>query len=383
MIEICAFKFRDLIPDTKDLLKWLWTCVWRALTGMILHVAFSDRDSRNHVKAGWRYRPIWRTPMGLYTHPDNGWFVVVPWLVGENGRYYWDLAAVWHRWSVMSVREVPPEPPCESLRELEKALTEWLGARRFYEDKNIPHKIGVLLHGPPGSGKTQFVKRVMSLVLASGFTGIVSDVFRITTNTRPDESTVISYPTNWAVAVWEDFDRYYHGDTGVKENMPPFADVLRMLDERLGITFVTVNDISKLDPAVAEVRSDGSISRPGRIDYVVYVGVADERGRRACASNLLAEWPDLIDPTVAAGEGETIAQFQNRCKKLAVARYWEGRSEVAGRQPVPEVVVESSDGWKEPVFAEADSNRPSTRYHDSNPGTAIPGRATPKRGFGS
>ena len=68
----------------------------------------------------------------------------------------------------------------------------------------------------------------------------------------------------------------YKGTTGMGPLYTPFADVLRMLDERLGITFVTVNDISKLDPAVAEVRSDGSISRPGRIDYVVYVGVADK-----------------------------------------------------------------------------------------------------------
>lgn len=348
---VATFKLRDLIPDTKDLLKWFWSLVWGAIRGVFLHHYFNAQEFKLYLKAGWRYRSVWKSPMGLYTHPTRGRFVVLPTLAKDSGAdvWYWQTTQIWTRWSSVYLDTEPPEPPCESLRELEQNLMEWVQAREFYQDKNIPHKVGVLLHGPPGSGKTQFVKRITNLVrqgLKNGGGGarVLSSVvvddepFKIQTMIRPaDRSVMISYPTTWGVAVWEDFDRYYHGDVGVKEDAPQFADVLRMLDERLGITFITVNDITKLDPAVAEVRPDGSISRPGRIDYVVYVGVADERGRRACASNLLAEWPELIDPTVAEGEGETIAQFQNRCKKLAVARYWEGRNEVVTKQLVVEV----------------------------------------------
>lgn len=334
---VATFKLRDLIPDTKDLLKWFWSLVWRIVTGTILTRLFDKKQTRDYVRAGWRYHQLWKAPFGLYVQSRRCWFVVVPTLVKEMDGWSWTTSMLWHRWTKVDLYRKPPEPPCESLRVLEQDLIEWVIAQNFYRDKDIPHRVGVLLHGPPGSGKTQFVKRIWNLLEQMDGWFFGNELYKIQSTKSLNGDPNLVYPTFWAVAVWEDFDRYYHGDVGVKEDMPQFADVLRMLDERLGITFITVNDITKLDPAVAEVRPDGSISRPGRIDYVVYVGVADERGRRACATNLLAEWPELIDPTVAEGEGETIAQFQNRCKKLAVARYWEGRNEVVTKQPVVEV----------------------------------------------
>lgn len=272
---VAAFKLRDLIPDTKDLLKWFWSLVWRIITGTVLICHFDKRQTWDCVSAGWRYYQLWKAPFGLYVQSRRCWFVVVPTLIKEGDRWSWTTSMLWHRWTKVNLCRKPPEPPCESLRVLEQDLIEWVIAQNFYRDKDIPHKVGVLLHGPPGSGKTQFVKRMWSLLEQMDGWHLGNELYKIQPTKSLNGDPKLVYPIYWAVAVWEDFDRYYHGDVGVKEDMPQFADVLRMLDERLGITFITVNDITKLDPAVAEVRPDGSISRPGRIDYVVYVGVAD------------------------------------------------------------------------------------------------------------
>lgn len=118
-------------------------------------------------------------------------------------------------------------------------------------------------------------------------------------------------------------DRLYHKDQYVGgRDGPSFDTVLKFLDNLDGIVVLTVNDITKLDPAIAQVTEDGRISRPGRIDRIVYVGPTDEQGRRECAQRILSEWPEHIERLVHQGEGETIAQFQDRCKTLAVELYW-------------------------------------------------------------
>ena len=61
---------------------------------------------------------------------------------------------------------------------------------------------------------------------------------------------------------------------------------------------------------------------PGRIDRVLELTPLDDRGRGKIAQRILAEWPDLWDELVAEGQGDTGAQFQERCARRAIELHY-------------------------------------------------------------
>lgn len=90
------------------------------------------------------------------------------------------------------------------------------------------------------------------------------------------------------------------------------------------LVLVTANDVTKLDPALGVPDSTGKSTRPGRLDRAVYVGILTEQGRYKIANRILSDIPQYIEKTVKDGEGETGAQFEGRCSKLALQEYWGG-----------------------------------------------------------
>ena len=76
--------------------------------------------------------------------------------------------------------------------------------------------------------------------------------------------------------------------------------------------FVTTNNPEDVEQAV---------TRPGRIDRVVHIGVASERLREEVARRVLLGFTsEEIDRAIGEGAGETIAAFRNRCQKMALKK---------------------------------------------------------------
>lgn len=173
-------------------------------------------------------------------------------------------------------------------------------------------KRGLLLHGPPGSGKTHTVRYLLSLlegvtvvVLSGDALGAIGPACSIARALQP------------SMVVVEDVDLIAE-HRGMHPGQNPL--LFRLLNEMDGlsedvdVTFVlTTNRADLLEPALA--------ARPGRVDQAVEIPLPDAEGRRRLIKlykgNLVLELSDLqsiIDRT----EGVTASFLKELLRRAAL-----------------------------------------------------------------
>lgn len=152
---------------------------------------------------------------------------------------------------------------------LVRRLTWFMGAEEWHSSRGIPWKLGIVLHGPPGTGKTSLIhalasdfgfdiKYIKSLhgLGAAFLSGTRNDLFVI------EDIDTIAGALNRETAGERGGDR----DDGSGRGSP-LHEILNAMDGMQtpdGLKFiVTTNHIARLDPAIV---------RPGRIDDVIEVG---------------------------------------------------------------------------------------------------------------
>lgn len=150
-------------------------------------------------------------------------------------------------------------------------VEEFLSRHQWYVDRGIPYRRGYLLYGPPGSGKTSFIR---ALAGELGYSvALISLVQRGMTDDKLIQLFLKVPPQS--ILLLEDADavflnrRKVDGE-GYNGANVTFSGLLNALDgmtttneER--ITFLTTNHIEHLDNALI---------RPGRVDLRVKVGDA-------------------------------------------------------------------------------------------------------------
>lgn len=209
---------------------------------------------------------------------------------------------------------------CESVL---KDIQRWSQSEEWYSQKSIPWRYGIGLYGKPGTGKSSVAKGIAQKLDYPLF------VLDIATMDNLDLSQKWCDMLSGApcVALLEDIDTVFHGRIPVNPNhaltFECLLNCISGVETANGVlTIITTNDLSKIDPALGVPDEHGRSSRPGRIDAVVELSELKESGRHKIAKRILCDAHWLINKTVQDGEGETGAQFENRCRRLALDEFW-------------------------------------------------------------
>jgi len=153
------------------------------------------------------------------------------------------------------------------MEELVATISTFLTTEQWYIERGIPYRIGVLLSGPPGSGKSSAV-----IALASHFNMDIA-ILNLNAGMDDDElrNLLADVPPNTIVLI-EDIDCVYEQRQASddKDNKVTFSGLLNAIDGVAAgegrILFLTTNHPEKLDPALI---------RPGRCDIRKTIGHPD------------------------------------------------------------------------------------------------------------
>jgi hypothetical protein len=222
----------------------------------------------------------------------------------------------------------------DSVMNLVEDLEHWLSSQKWYADRRIPWRWGVLSSGPPGSGKSSLIRAVGEHL------GIPVFFFDLASMTNEDfirawTSAVHESP---CIVAMEDIDSVFDGRENLtaekgSHTLPLTFDCV--LNRISGVAkadgvilFITSNNAQTLDPALYDTEKDEP-SRPGRIDTRIILDGMDEACRTRVAKVVLSDDPKYVKAVVEVGVNDQPSQFHNRCAKLAQALYWarrEGKS---------------------------------------------------------
>jgi len=205
-------------------------------------------------------------------------------------------------------------------------IRRWKKSKDWYQDRHISWKRGWVLHGKPGTGKTSISK---ALAKDLKIPLVILDM-------RHMDGSLLQHHWEYTIAkespcivLIEDIDTIFDKREPVKTTLS-FDILLNCLDgavESEGVfTIITTNKLEKLDEALGGPDSEGNFSeisnRPGRVDRLIEMDILDEPGRLRLARRILKGYPDSIKFMVEEGKGDSGAQFQERCSRIALDLYW-------------------------------------------------------------
>lgn len=145
----------------------------------------------------------------------------------------------------------------------------WNRANKFKE-ANLIHKRGILLEGPPGTGKSSVITLLLKEVIEK-YNGVVFLVNNMSDFVKTNEFLKTSFrriePDTFVITVIEDIDKLYNNH--VEAEILDFFDGKSSIDHHLIIS--TSNDTSNLSDALL---------RPSRIDKKIYIDYPSEETRK-------------------------------------------------------------------------------------------------------
>lgn len=205
----------------------------------------------------------------------------------------------------------------------------WLENRNWYTKRHIPWRRGWILTGKPGSGKTSLARAIAEDLDIPVFS---FDLASLTNEeARSGWAQMMKYTP--CMALMEDIDTVFAGRRNITNRRDglSFDTLLNCIDgmERASGVFlvVTTNNPKDVDPALSGSAPDGNAAiatRPGRIDRVFNLGAPTRPALVSLARRILPDhvsaWDGLAEAAVESGD--TFAQFQERCMRIALGHKW-------------------------------------------------------------
>jgi chaperone BCS1 len=149
-------------------------------------------------------------------------------------------------------------------------VRDFLASADWYRDRGIPYRRGYLLHGPPGTGKTSFVKAMAGdldyniCIVNLSERGLTDDRLNHLLTNLPERSIALLEDVDAAFA-----NRTQPADDGYRGANVTFSGLLNALDGAASgedrILVLTTNHPNRLDEALL---------RPGRVDLKMEIGYA-------------------------------------------------------------------------------------------------------------
>lgn len=219
----------------------------------------------------------------------------------------------------------------KEIHSIVEEVNRWKLSETWYREKQIPWRRGWLLYGKPGTGKTSLVRAIAQDL------DLPVCVFDLSTMSNDE---MVNYWRKMlgqvpCICLMEDVDAVFSGrDNKLKEEgggltFDCLLNCISGIDSANGVFLViTTNRIDQLDEAIGVPRTDGHqkgtmiSTRPGRIDRALELTTLDESCRFKLARRILADCPDNIAILVKQGEGDTGAQFQERCSQISLRHHW-------------------------------------------------------------
>lgn len=161
---------------------------------------------------------------------------------------------------------------CAAQQALADDAAEFFGLRQWYRERGIPYRRGFLLHGPPGCGKSYFVRKLASAV---GVPIYVLDIGKASTMTNESLPAHMHAVESNAIVMLKNIDAFVgnRAMAGVSKELT-FSGLLNVLDGALGANkgLLMVLTTNRFDRLRQDAQSADALLRPGRVSRLGHFG---------------------------------------------------------------------------------------------------------------
>jgi SpoVK/Ycf46/Vps4 family AAA+-type ATPase len=201
--------------------------------------------------------------------------------------------------------------PRGTLEALLADVRDFFAMREWYRRRGVPHRRGVLLHGPPGNGKSSVAAAL------AGELGLNLCVIDLAAASLDDDALqeYLRRMPKGSILLLEDVDAAFiqRDKADGVGNKVTFSGLLNALAGAVAmegaLVLMTTNHRERLDPA---------LTRPGRIDVVVRVGLATRDQVQRLFAHFYQPWEAAADGADADAAAAVIERERKRANEMAV-----------------------------------------------------------------